>query len=87
MKTIQERYEQDNHFRVLVDVLTAYVYEGNFTPSELRAAAVFACVRYEMLNVRKSYIIPEHIEDALVVLNNWASSNNPFDQTASSKGQ
>jgi hypothetical protein len=44
---VEERYHRDEHFRQLVDVLTHFVQQLHLTPTELREAAVFACIRYE----------------------------------------
>lgn len=52
MKTPREKYETDRDYHVLVDTLTAQIQFAKFTPSEVREAALFACIRYEMLNMR-----------------------------------
>ena len=55
MKTPREKFENDPDYRALVLTLECYIERALFTPSELREAAVFACIRYEQ---RRQ--IPEH---------------------------
>lgn len=43
----RKRYANDVHFRMLVDVLITQVLTLELTPSELREAAVFACILVE----------------------------------------
>lgn len=45
-----ERYEHDPAFRALVDMIVAHIEHLQFTPSEIRDAAMFAYVRWESLN-------------------------------------
>jgi hypothetical protein len=51
MLSPQERYRDDPQFRQLVDWLTAFVHQAAFTPSELREAAILACIRYEQTRI------------------------------------
>ena len=44
MKTPNEKYENDNAYRQLVDVLTALIHQAEFTPSEIREACMLACI-------------------------------------------
>jgi len=57
MPTPQERYDTDAHFRMIVDVLTQQIIECNYSPSELRDAAMLAVVRYETLYTRPKYLM------------------------------
>lgn len=56
MKTPQERYDSDPDFRQLVDVMTHFVIKCEFSPSELREAAVLAAIRYETIHSRPVYL-------------------------------
>ena len=44
----EQRYQNDAAFRSVVDALMYVVETLQMTPSEVREAAVFACVRIEM---------------------------------------
>ena len=56
--TVAARYERDAHFRVLVDMLEHEIDRARFTPTELREAVIFACIRYEARRMPRPYIIP-----------------------------
>jgi hypothetical protein len=59
----QERYEYDAQFRQLVDTLTSFIVNCQFSPSELREAAMLAAIRYEMIHARPSYIVSDNAID------------------------
>lgn len=42
MKTPQEKYYNDVTYRLLVDTLIILIEKGEYTPSELREAVIFA---------------------------------------------
>jgi len=44
---IRDRYQNDNHFRTLVDTLWAVIERAEFTPTEIRQAAMLAQILYE----------------------------------------
>lgn len=46
--TADQRYENDNQFRMLVDWMEKFIHDTQFTPSELREAAMLAAIHYEM---------------------------------------
>lgn len=46
------RYQRDPQFKQLVDMLEHLVHTYQFSPSELREAAVLASIRYESVTVR-----------------------------------
>jgi hypothetical protein len=48
MKTATEKYMYDATYRVLVDHLENLVESAVVTPSEVREAALMACVNYEL---------------------------------------
>lgn len=52
MKTPREKYENDPHYHALVDSMMAMIDQGNFTPSELREAVIYAATRYEMMSTK-----------------------------------
>ncbi len=71
MKTPVEKYQNDPHYRQLVNIIEAQIHNAVFTPSEIREACIFACIRYEMSRPR-SIVVPTHIQDALENLNQYA---------------
>ena len=59
----EERYQCDPWFHRLVDMLTHFIIEAKFTPSELREAAILAAIRYELFTTRGPMIKPS-VEDS-----------------------
>ena len=62
MKSPKEKYMNDPEYHELVNVLESFIERARFTPSELREAAVLACINYEMRNVRESNIDPRVLD-------------------------
>lgn len=67
MKTPREKYENDPEYHELVRMLESFIERAQFTPSELREAAVMASINYEMRRVRPMTIDPQ-LADALQIL-------------------
>ena len=44
----EDRYMRDPHFHALVDVLENAIHVAQYTPTEIREAAMLAAIRYEM---------------------------------------
>lgn len=44
---VRERYENDNAFHAVVDMLRAMLHQYQLSPSEIREAAMLACVMQE----------------------------------------
>jgi len=63
MKTPYEKYCHDPLFRRLVDMLESYIHECQYTPSELREAAVYASIQYEMNRCRQHTIHKSELEE------------------------
>ena len=74
MMSPKERYQNDPEFKVLVDTMEAMIHRAEFTPSELRMAALLASINYEMLNVRHRIFVHEDAEKALHVLRQYEDS-------------
>jgi hypothetical protein len=55
MMTPEERYGRDPKFHLLVDLLTQQIIECEYTPTELREAAILAAIRYETFHARPKY--------------------------------
>lgn len=52
MMYADERYKKDAKFKMLVDTLHQQIRLLEFTPTEIREAAMLAQVHYEMINPR-----------------------------------
>ncbi len=52
MKTPEEKYLHDPHYKALVDSMMKMIRAAEFTPSEVREAAIYACIRYEQMRPR-----------------------------------
>jgi hypothetical protein len=47
----EDKYRTDNHYRAVVDMLTSMIAKLEMTPTEVREAAIYACIRFEHLNM------------------------------------
>jgi hypothetical protein len=52
----EERYHRDAQFKALVDLMQAMIGAAQYTPTEIREAALLAAVRHAELSVRPMYI-------------------------------
>lgn len=68
MKTPNEKYENDQSYRRLVDTLEALVVQAEFTPSEIREACMLACIRHERYRRIRLGVISAEAEKAMEVL-------------------
>lgn len=48
MKSPEERYRHDAEFKMLVDWMEAAIHRAQYTPSEMREAALLASTHFEM---------------------------------------
>ena len=74
MMTIREKYLSDTQFHALVDIMVAHIEQANFTPTEMRQAAVLASIIYSQRHVRRVYPVTEEMERVLRALNNFIES-------------
>jgi hypothetical protein len=56
MKTPREKYQLDSDYRAFVDTLVEYITKCKYTPSEVREAAILACIIYEKNRIRTPLI-------------------------------
>ena len=49
----EARYRDDPTFHAMVDMMTSVIAKLEMTPVEVREAAIYACIRYEHLNMRE----------------------------------
>ncbi len=68
--TPERRYNNDNHFKALVDMMHAQIINYNFTPSEMREAAILASILHERMLFRKIYVpeVPKVVKECLDAL-------------------
>lgn len=52
MMSKEERYLNDPMFHALVDMMLKAIVCGDFTPTEIREAAMLAQIKYEYTHVR-----------------------------------
>ncbi len=55
-----KKYNDDFHFRLLVDTFTNMLWDGVYTISELRKAAIFAAMRVEATRIRPMLFDPDN---------------------------
>ena len=58
--SVLRRYNDDVTFRALVDIITNCLWEGKYTPSEIREAAIFAAMRVEAVRIRPLIFDPNN---------------------------
>ena len=74
----QNRYESDPAFRVLVDHMEANIHAAEYTPSEMREAALLASIHYELRSVRSMVLpLPKDVQDAMACLGKFRNAPNP----------
>ena len=72
MMTPEEKYNNDAMYRSLVQSLEALLHQANFCPSEIREAAMLACVHHEMRQTRSVFVeMPSNVIEAMDRLNDW----------------
>lgn len=57
MKSPRNRYLNDPMYHRLVDTMRAWIEQADFTPSEIREAAIFATIMHEEARIPR-YLIP-----------------------------
>lgn len=69
-----QRYQDDPQYHALVDTIHGLISRCDFTPSEVRQAAVLACIHFEASRIQKHSIpmVPE-LEQALQTINKYAN--------------
>jgi hypothetical protein len=57
---VQDRFQNDPQFKYLVDMLTAWLIDHpDFTPTELREAAMCAAQRCDAMTLKDLYFSPD----------------------------
>lgn len=78
----EDAYLHDNTFHTVVDAIEAMIHRADITPSEARAAAVLACIHYEMRTVRTFTISSDlsalsAAETRIAALKRWIEDDAP----------
>jgi hypothetical protein len=75
-KSPEDRYLNDNEFHMLVDLMESFIVKAQFTPSEMREAAVLASIKYEM---RRQFTIPlePELDGAFKTFERWLQRRLP----------
>ena len=60
--SVEQRYHTDAMFRHLVDSLYAAIHNCQYTPSELREAAILASIMHEERNIRRRYYFSDEVK-------------------------
>jgi len=82
MQTPKERYETDNDFRTLVDVIFSFIVNAQYTPSELRQAVILASIRHAQLNIRvNNLILDRKASQILSILEDWLKTEETSEGT------
>ena len=70
----------DNKYKALVDTMCSYIHSCHYTPSEVREAAILACILYEEHNIQliTAPQIPEAVENALKEIREWTTANGEY---------
>lgn len=55
-----ERYRNDPAFRHIVDMMQSLIHNADYTPSEIREAAMLAQILYEETHLRPRFIEAVH---------------------------
>lgn len=72
-----EKYHSDNAFRQLVDLMESFIHKNQYTPSEMREAAVMASINYEHKRVSPMMFITPELEGALKIIRDFAENEQP----------
>lgn len=73
-----DRYNSDPSYKRMVDILEYEIHNHRFTPSELREAAILACVNYENKRVHHHMIdITPELHARLIEMNNMVNNRDP----------
>ncbi len=58
--TVEERYQEDVHFHHIVDAMAHWIGQMHLTPTEMREAAMLACIHHEHRTIRSFHaLMPE----------------------------
>lgn len=67
MLDVRERYRRDPLFNKLVQLLMHPIAEAQMTPTEVREAAMLACVLHEERNPRPMMLTPDQFDQVQAI--------------------
>ena len=70
----KEKYRNDPHYHSMVDCMVKWLGEM-ITPFELREAAMFASIKFEMDNVRNVLNVPADVQRAMQRIDEYIFEN------------
>ena len=71
MDSPRDKYMRDPMYRQLVDFMVKAIDHYKYSPSEMREAAIFACILYEERNIRSWVNVDADLEDALILIHDY----------------
>jgi len=77
MMSITERYRNDTAFKNLVDMMEAMIHRAEFSPSEIRLAAMQASINYEMMRLDRRIYVYTDVEKALKTIKDFEDNELP----------
>lgn len=78
MDTYWHKYQNDQRFRKLVDSILSHILKADFTPSEMRAAAMIASIKFEQMCFSRTYVVDKELENGLRVIEEAMLSRNEY---------
>lgn len=82
MRAVEERYMNEVEFKVLVDMMVKMILDYQYTPSEMREAAMFSCVRAEMIRPPESIVALRSTSNNIKRDVIFAAGNKWYDSTS-----
>lgn len=78
MKSPEEKYLNDSRYHQLVDFIENFLRKAEFSPSEIREAAMLACIHFELKYFRvriwqseEERAVSDGINDAATTMEKW----------------
>lgn len=80
MMNPRDKYNHDPQYHILVDFMIHEIERCNYTPSEMREAAVLACILYEQYIIRDYHLeLNKETKEALDILHFWVEKKEEED--------